>query len=109
MRYGQTGRDFSIYSIRYTPHLVSSPHASAEVRSQGCDWQQNASAVSPLKILSLHGFGVQASFSSSFKSSEAPSLLASQGLEKSESGSSKCRSSFHILEEILVLTETDCL
>ena len=63
----------------------------------------------PLKILSLHGFGIQASFSSSFKSSEAPSLLASQGLEKSESGSSKCRSSFHILEEILVLTETDCL
>ena len=34
----------------------------------------------------------QASFSSSFKVSEAPSLLAFQGLEKSESGRPKCRS-----------------
>ena len=34
----------------------------------------------------------QASFSSLFKSSETPSLLAFQGHEKSESGRSKCRS-----------------
>ena len=56
----------------------------------------------PLKILSLHRFGVHASFFSFFKSAESPSLLASQGLEKSESGSSKCRS---IARDDVILAE----
>ena len=55
-----------------------------------------------VKNLSLHGFGVHASFFSFFKSAESPFLLASQGLEKSESGSSKCRS---IARDDVILAE----